>query len=654
MSKPGPGRSLSRGARALALMMGVVTALPSGAGTLDLFGFETDYKVTLGYAMAVRVESQDPALTTGPVDQMRIVFDPDPVSGGIGTFTNTGLPIQTNFDDGNRDFRKGALINNRISAFGQMQIKLDRLGLGDVGLIGSGAYHYDRAFSGTNDHDNPDSVNRQGINANGDRFGPVNKFQREAQAIGRRRLRALESYAYGEWYITETIGLSLRAGRHLAAWGESLFFPGIVSAQGPFDATKAFVPGAEVKEILLPVNQVSMQLGLTPDLTLLAYNQFEYKPTEIFPQGDYFSPADLVGDGAVFGYGSINPVHPDRCDEPTVLTPSGDEAPPDSLCSAAGGFENQPEYIYTTRTPDQLPSDDGQWGLGLKYQLASNFNLGGYYLRYHNHNPHVLLNMGYARVGDVSGSCASPEGCQAVTTQDFNVRVPVTYTLAYADDVEMQALSFSTVLWVFNIGGEVIRRVNVDTSLEATIAGVVAPWATRGTTSQAQLSFLYVNNPNFLMYDEVVVVGEMGYLQVDDVDSVANQDGVCMSGTRDCSNFSQRGDVLFYDQRASALQMLVLPKGRNVFAGWDIGTPMSLSWLVDGTPSSPGAFGALYGEGDLRASLGVSAQFLQNLEFTLTYNAFFGDPEKNIGRSDLRANPYADKDYASFAIKYNL
>jgi hypothetical protein len=617
------------------------------AGTVNLFGIEADYKLTLGYALSVRIEDPEPALIDGPVDQMQIQFDP--LSGSIGSFGHTGLPDTTNFDDGNRDFNKGAFINNRASLYGQTQIKLDGLGLGNVGGVFSGAAFYDQVFQEQNDHTNPDSVNRMGVDANGDRFGPVNVWKDEAVDTNGERHRLLEAYAYGEWYLTDTIGLSVRYGKHLAAWGESLFFPGIVSAQGPFDATKAFVPGAEVKEILLPVNQVSMQLALTQDLTVLGYNQFEYEPTEIFPQGDFFSPADLVGPGSDFGYGSINPVHPDHCDEPTVTdSNTGQPAPPGSLCLAAQGFQNQPEYILTTRTADQLPGDADQWGVGAKYQVIPDLNLGGYYLHYNNHNPHVLLNMGYARVGETN------PGNQTITTQDFNVRVPVSYTVAYADDVEMTALSFSTVFWVFNIGGEITRRENIDISLESTIAGVVAPWNTRGSTSQAQMSFLYVNNPDFLMYDEVIVVTEIGYVQVDDVEPVANQDGVCMSGTSDCSDFSQKGDTLFYDEKSFALQTLVLPKGRNVFPAWDIGTPISFSWLVEGTPSTPGVFGPLYGEGDMRASIGVTAQYIQNLEFSLAYNAFFGDPEKNIGNSLLRANPYTDKDYASFSVKYNL
>lgn len=652
MVSPASARTSVKGvARLMVALLAMPGANSAWAGSAGFLGIEAEYRVTLTYALAQRLEAPHAALIDGPVDTQQVSVNlvpslqcvQPPCLGGFG---HTGLPTTVNFDDGNRDFARGALINNRISGFGQLQLRLPDLGLGEIGGVVSGAAHYDDVFFGTNDHDNPDSVNRMGLDAGGDREGPVNEWHPDARAVNGRRHRLLESYAYGAWYLTDTIGLSVRAGRHLAAWGESLFFPGIVSAQGPFDATKANVPGVEVKEVLLPVNQVSLQMSLTPEVTLLGYHQFEFRPTEVFAQGDFFSPADLIGPGATFGYGSINPLHPDHCAEPAVTDSNGLPAPAGTLCLAGQAFDNEPEYIMTVRTPDALPSEKDQWGAGLKYQLLPDLGVGAYYLRYHNHNPGVALNMGYPRIGDVLG--------QPVTTETLGVRVPVSYTVNYAEGIEMTALSFSTVLWSLNVGGELIRRDNVDTSLEATIAGVIAPVGTRGRSTTAQLSMLYVNNPDFLMYDEVAVVAEFAWTQMDKVQGRPNEDGICYTGTTDCLDFTQHGTTLFYDERSWATQVLVAPKGRNAFAGWDLGTPLSLAWLVDGTPPTAGVFGALYGEGDLRASLGLTAQYLQNLEFAASYNAFFGDPEKNIGNSTLRANPFTDRDYLALSVKWNL
>jgi hypothetical protein len=654
-----PGSKGDGIAKINAMRAGFLVAFLSGAGfsggawagTFDLSyvwdGLNLDYKVVLGYGVAMRMEDPAQALINGPVDQMQIVFDP--LSGGIGKFTHTGLPITANFDDANRNFDKNSLLNNRGSAYGEM-----RLAAGDFGGVASGAYFYDLVFDGENDNTSESTVNndledarREGPDSN--RTIPVNAFTHEARQTSGEKNRLLEAYVYGDVSLGESVHLNARFGRHLAAWGESLFFPGVVAAQGPFDATKAFVPGAEVKEIILPTKQASFNMAVGSDITVLGMYQLEFKETEIFPMGDFFSPADLVGPGGIFGYGSINPVHPDHCDEPTVTDGNtGMEAPPGTLCTAGEAFENEPEYVVVTRTADNIPADTHPWGAGLKYQVTQDLNIGAYYLRYNNHNPNVQLNMGFARVGDDAATGTE------VTTEEFGVKVPTSYTVAYADNVEMTALSFSTVFWVFNLAGEVIHRENIDTSLESTIAGVVAPWGTRGKTTQVQMSWLYVENPDFLYYDEVIVVGEAGWLHVDEVEPVANQEGVCMSGTSDCSDFSQKGDVLFYDKESSAVQVLVLSKGRNVFNGWDLGTPVSFAWLIDGTPSTPGVFGSLYGEGDMRFSVGVTLQYLQNLEFATSYNGFLGDANKHIRNSTLKANPYVDHDYLTFTVKYNL
>ena len=636
---------------------GATFSSPSSAGTVDLSsimeGLNLDYKVVLGYAVAMRMKDPEQALINGPVDQMLIEFNP--LTGGIGGFTHTGLPITTNFDDANRNFDRGSLLNNRASAYGEMKI-----GGESFGGIASGAYFYDQVFDGANDNTSVATVNndleaaRNESDTVDNRTIPVNAFTQQARETSGEKHRLLEAYVYGNMSLGEDIKLNVRYGRHLAAWGESLFFPGIVAAQGPFDATKAFVPGAEVKEIILPTKQASMNMALGSKLTVLGMYQFEFKETEIFPMGDFFSPADLVGPGGTFGYGSINPIHPDHCNTnnrngqelAVTETSTGQPAPANSLCTAGNAFTNEPEYIVTTRTADKIPTDQDPWGVGLKYQLTQDLNVGGYYLKYNNHNPNVQLNMGNAYIGDAGG--------QPQDTSAFGVTVPVTYTIAYADNIEMKALSFSTVFWVFNIGCEIIQRDNIDTSLESTISGVVAPWGTRGKTTQAQLSWLYVNNPDFLYYDEVIVVGEAGWVHVDEVTPVANQEGVCMSGTTNCADTTQKGDVLFYDKESSAVQVLVLAKGRNVFNGWDLGTPASFAWLFDGTPSTPGVFGSLYGEGDMRYSVGLTLQYLQNLEFSTNYNGFLGDPEKHINNSTLKANPYSDHDYLTFTVKYNL
>ncbi|HUS23839.1 MAG TPA: DUF1302 family protein [Candidatus Binatia bacterium] len=622
------GRKALRAGIVLCGLVAATPATPAWAGSFSLFDtVDGEYKLTLGYALGMRMEKQSPDFIGGPVDEF-VSQPPNPPDNPYPTFTHTGLATTINYDDGDRNFKQHSLINNRATAYGELDLRW-----GDYGIISSGAAFYDWVYHGTNDNDSIDCCDQPGSTVN--KTGPANEFTKETQKTDGERIRLLDLYAYANWFLGP-VSLDLRAGRFLNAWGESLFFPGIVTAQNPNDATKAFVPGAEVKEILLPVEQTSLRVGLGQDFTLLGYYQFKYRPTEIFPVGDYFSPADVVGDGATFAYGSVNPAYGDSC--PGLLaTPAGDLS---FLCEQGGltgPVINGGPYINAVRGPDILPPDKGQWGVGATWQVTSKSAFGAYYLRYHNHNPGVRLNVGFAPFGDVGGVPLSTE-----TNQQY---VPTSYNITYADNIKMMALSWSSVLFGVNFAGEFIHRDNIDIPVEATISGVVAPVGSRGKTNSAQVSVLYTFNPNFFIYDEMPIVAEFSVMKVQSVTPVPDSPGIDTSGD---------GDVLFYNRSAWAFQVLTLPKGRNVFWGWDLGTPVSFSWLVNGTPSVAGQFSALYGEGDMRISPSIVLQRLQNLEFALGYNFIFGDTKKKIGNSLLPANPYADRDYATFTVKYNL
>ena len=93
--------------------------------------------------------------------------------------------------------------------------------------------------------------------------------------------------------------LSLKAGRHLVAWGESLFWPNIIQGQAPVDSTKFNVPGTEAKDAYLPVGQVSGSWSVNEDLALLGFYQYKWEETQLNQVGDYFG-SDTFGPGAEF------------------------------------------------------------------------------------------------------------------------------------------------------------------------------------------------------------------------------------------------------------------------------------------------------------------------------------------------------------------
>ncbi|MBO6279457.1 MAG: DUF1302 family protein, partial [Pseudomonas sp.] len=148
-----------------------------------------------------------------------------------------------NYDDATRNFKRGSLINNRVSVCGELMLKHDNLG-----AVVRGSHFYDEVYHQRNDNDSPDTVNKT---------GRYNDFSQDTRKLSGSKARLLDAYVYGDFTVNDDQYLSLKAGRHLVAWGESLFWPNISQGQAPVDSTKFNVPGTEAKDAYLPVGQIS-------------------------------------------------------------------------------------------------------------------------------------------------------------------------------------------------------------------------------------------------------------------------------------------------------------------------------------------------------------------------------------------------------------
>ncbi|MFJ4293780.1 DUF1302 domain-containing protein [Cupriavidus sp. NPDC089707] len=300
-------------AAALAALATLLAPAARAGDTIE-FGRDTtlDYSVTASYGAAVRTGHRSDTLLS---------------------------PANINGDDGDRNFKPGDIIANRVSLLGEAHLRH-----GAFGALVRGSVFYDWAYRGTNSNNAPFTVNHS---------GPFNQFTESAQDYHEHRAQLLDAYVYGTTPVGGT-QLSFKLGSQVVAWGESLFFANIAGAQGPADATKAFVPGAEVKDILLPVPQASLQLQVTPSFSLMGYYQFTFKPNQLSAPGSYFSTSDLVGPGAEF-----------------IIGP---------------GFR-------IPRGPDIRPSDWGQWGVGARWRIFEGTEIGLYQLRYHDKNPSVVTSL---------------------------------------------------------------------------------------------------------------------------------------------------------------------------------------------------------------------------------------------------------------------
>ncbi|WP_375739404.1 DUF1302 domain-containing protein [Pseudomonas boanensis] len=254
-----------------ALRATVVAMCAIACGSANAFEIDTGnediqlrWDNTLRYNLGMRVEGQDDAILKNP-----------------------------NNDDGDRNFDKHSLVNNRLDILSESDIVYK----GKYGARVSAALWYDAAYAGSLDNDNVATSNHLGsdgrpalgLSRYADRYyeGPSGEW--------------MDAFVFGEYDIAD-MPLKARLGRHTVNWGESLLgagaIHGISYGQAPLDQGKALaLPGIEAKELYLPRNQFSAQLQVTPELSFAAQYFFEWRPSRVPEGGTYLGFADIYLQG---------------------------------------------------------------------------------------------------------------------------------------------------------------------------------------------------------------------------------------------------------------------------------------------------------------------------------------------------------------------
>ncbi len=378
---------------------------------------KVDLDTTISYSAAMRVEEQD---------------------------TNA-LAVVDN-DDGNRNFKQGDMINNMFKIVMEADVRYKN----NFGVFARGRSFYDFAYMGSNSNDSPGTLNTSS--------GNNQDFSEETEDRHGRDTELLDFYAYGSWQAGEN-NIDLRVGRQAVSWGESLFlFNSLMTAQSPLDATAANVPGAELKELVLPVGQVYASVDVSNLFTFAAYYQWEYEPTRLNESGAYFGVDGLQGND--------------------IMLYSGEQF------LAFGGIPN---------TGVKEADDSGQYGLALRF-VAESLNyteFGLYFINYHEKLPNPVI------------AWAGP---------------PSSYSFTYAEDIKVYGFSMGTAVGDTNVGVEMTYRQDFPINVAGpTPLGVYA----KGDVFQGQMSAIALL-PNILTADKVTLMGEIGFNTVFNYEGAIN------------------------------------------------------------------------------------------------------------------------------------
>jgi hypothetical protein len=422
---------------ALALALGSLLGM-TGVQAFSLDTGNQDWRVrfdnTFKMSSIYRLEDADSNLT----DSFRLLVP------GVSA---SAFPQALNFNAGDDNFRDKGIASKRLDLLTELDLVYKRR----FGLRLSGAAWYDAVYQDSSDADDP--VNGQ---------SPIDQFPESTQRIAGDDAELLDAFLFGAWDLGGK-RLSARLGQHALQYGESLFYGdnGIARAQGPVDINKLLAsPNAQFKEIIRPVEQLSAQLQISPDLSIGAYVQFEWGPDRLPPSGSYFSTANIP-------WGSSQPEF--------VSIPSG---------PIVGDYVLKPGG-------DVEPGDSGQYGLQLKWHVGQT-DLGFYLARYHD------------KGGQLYG--------------DLNVFNPADsrWFYLFPEAVKTAGISATRTFGQVNYAAEVSVRDNMplrNANIFYPSALASRPQYATGTTAHINLSWLATLGPNFLAR-ESDFIGELAWNRV--------------------------------------------------------------------------------------------------------------------------------------------
>lgn len=364
-----------------------------------------------------------PLLVAAQAHAVEFSFADNEVTGSLDTTISYGQlwrvqgQDKTNDDintnDGNRNFDTG-LVSEVFKITTDLEASYRNYGV----FIRGSAFYDTQIMDKRNDYYDANSPAQPSQSAPRD-----NSFTRETRHKAGRDAQILDAYVYGNWDVGN-MPVSGRLGKQVFNWGEGLFYRNGVNTTNPVDAAKFRLPGSEVKEVLVPVEALSFNVGLTDNLSMEAFYQWNWKETAIDPVGTYFSETDLFADGGNTAYST----------QPALIPLgglySGLSARGTGGLQGGRTVDGNGNIKVASVGPDINAKNDGQFGVAFRY-IAEELNsteFGFYFVNYHAKEPTIYADLGAYQgldLGDVATGVVTGQTIQGlldggITQQQIN------------------------------------------------------------------------------------------------------------------------------------------------------------------------------------------------------------------------------------------
>jgi hypothetical protein len=493
----------------------------------------------------------------------------------------------------------GGLVSTRIDLLSEVDV----IWRESFGFRISGAGWYDFAYE---DSDHPENGPTKGFASAYSTWGSLTvkpgEYTDDAEDLHYRGGELLDAFVFANLDFGD-VSANVRVGRHTIYWGQS-FLPtgaihGFAGSMAALDLAKGFgTPDSEAKELFIPNGKVSSVVQLTENLTLNGFYAFEFVPLRWAEGGTYFSLNEALTENSEFL---------------TVAPGTGGEWGVDA-----------PRLGF--KSTDYKSKDSGDWGINLQYYIEP-WGLETAFI-YMNTTDRLTSGL-YGTIGDAT------EKEQALARQT-NAFLLGHYGWVYKDDIDTFGISLSKEWLDISWGADIVYRNNnalnpdLNASLGAPVVGSeVDPGNYPGPTGDT----LHVVMNGFGLLNGDWGLWEGGTYIVEATFSKLDSYG----------DFEEKANPFIHEDRwTSHVGAVFRPTWYQVFAGWDLTLPMSVSYAIDGeqTPNSAGGNEEV-GNGSL------GAEFLINevWKFSAKYNVYFG-PQGNGTAAYIK-----DRDNISLTLK---
>jgi hypothetical protein len=541
-----------------------------------------------GSACALEIDTGNPDLSIRFDNTVRLNY------GVRVEAVNPKISGNPNFDDGEVRFQRHDAVVSRVDWLPELDVVYKR----KTGLRLSGNAWYDGAYDNRarTSSGNFNSFQDLGAVSNGalTGFAPVsvpfsrlgsyvnNEYSDRVRRFYRRGTDLLDAFVFTRFEAGES-DIALKLGQHAVYWGESLFFPfhGIAYSQGPFNGQKAAVtPGIEAKEVALPSPQLSLNMSVTPALSLMAQYYFRWRPNRLPEGGTYAGSGDGLFDG------------PDRQWIGLIVPKSLSGAPVDMP-------------MFLDRVKGQDHGDSGNFGIGMKYaakSVSESATFGAYFRQFNETQPYRIFQ-------------AMPSGAAPKPEPDGAGLSAGTYRMAYADKTRMAAISYTD-----NIGGVSVAG---DLSYRRHTALANSGIAADGSGPRGNMLFATVNGllllPPSPMWSTATLITELAYARLLSV--THNPALFYGEGYAGCPTNDKKDGCATKDALGVAISFT--PQWVEALPSVNLGLPIFVSYGLSGNNAG---LGGGY-ERSARYSIGLEADVRQRYYLSLKYNDSYDRPQ---------------------------